>query len=182
MQRCLVPAERTLHAARCRHSIEASLSIRALAFWSTQIHFDLVHGVPCAKKKTCVVWRQSECMCDVCFFYPCPSIRDPTQEIWKQLILVLVMVALMHRIDFNKKRMRKNISARSAPVNKFITDISNKTGFVKVQLPWQRTNTLKLGNTFLHRAVCTDTSLTLCSLVLTPEPAVCMQRQKTRTN
>lgn len=34
-----------------RHDTEASLSIRLVSFWSMQIHFDLVHGVPCAKKK-----------------------------------------------------------------------------------------------------------------------------------
>ena len=33
-----------------------------------------------------------------------------------------------------KRRRRKNISAHSAPVNKFITDVSNKTGFVKVPI------------------------------------------------
>lgn len=46
------------------------------------------------------------------------------------------MVALMHRIDFHKKR-RKNktyITACSAPMNTFITSVSNKTGFVKLQL------------------------------------------------
>lgn len=140
----------------------ASLSIRRVSFWS---HADSFwSGTQCTVCKKCVVWRHSACVC----FYACPSSCDPARAIWKQLILVFVMVALMHRIDFNKKRRRKNITARSAPVNKFITNVSNKTGFVKVQLSWQRTNTLKLGNKFLHWAVCTDTFLSLCSLVLTP--------------
>lgn len=142
-----------------QRSIEASLSIRLVSFWSMQIHFDLVHSVPCAKKVCSTKTLVHVCVC-VCF-YTCPSGCDPTPEIWKQLILVLVMVALMHRIDFNKKGWRKNITACSAPLNKFITNVSNKTGFVKVQLPWQRINTFKLGNTFLHWAVRTDTFLSL---------------------
>ena len=50
----------------------------------------------------------------------------------------------MHRIDSDKKRRRKNITTHPAPVNKCITDVLNKSSFAKVQLSWQKTNTLKL--------------------------------------
>lgn len=155
-----------LHAVWCRHSTEASLSIRIPH--SDPCRFILIwYTVYLVQKNVSSMKTLHMCVCA----YVCPSGCDPTQ-IWKQLILVLVMVALMHRIDFKKKRRRKNITVHLAPVNKCITNVSNKTGFVKVQLPWQRTNTLKLGNTFLHWVVCTVIFLFLCSLVLTA--AVCL--------
>lgn len=96
-----------LHVVWWLQSTEASLSIKPVSFWSMQIYFDLVHAVLWAEM--CAVGRHTVCVCvcvRMCFFV-CSSGCDSTLEIWKQLILVLVIVALMHRIDFNKKGRRK---------------------------------------------------------------------------